>query len=134
MKRGGNRGNFGGGQVDITSGKFVFSAAEAWWVEGGKLQYPVKGATLIGNGPDALTKISMIGTDFAGKYGYVAPEQLGMFGGHVDGKSDVYALGLVLAGVLERQTEELRQAYQPYLALGVADAEDGWVLLVARRR
>jgi len=55
--------NFGGGEVDITSGKFVFSAAEAWWVEGGRLQYPVKGATLIGNGPDALTKISMIGTD-----------------------------------------------------------------------
>jgi TldD protein len=57
--------NFGGGEVDITSGKFVFSAAEAWWIEGGKLQYPVKGATLIGNGPDALTRISMIGNDMA---------------------------------------------------------------------
>ncbi len=57
--------NFGGGEVDITSGKFVFSAAEAWWIEGGKLQYPVKGATLIGNGPDALTRISMIGDDMA---------------------------------------------------------------------
>jgi TldD protein len=57
--------NFGGGEVDITSGKFVFSAAEAWWVEGGKLQYPVKGATLIGNGPDALTRIGMIGNDMA---------------------------------------------------------------------
>jgi TldD protein len=57
--------NFGGGEVDITSGKFVFSAAEAWWVEKGKLQYPVKGATLIGNGPDALTRISMIGNDMA---------------------------------------------------------------------
>ncbi len=57
--------NFGGGEVDITSGKFVFSAAEAWWVEGGKLQYPVKGATLIGNGPDALTRIAMIGNDMA---------------------------------------------------------------------
>ncbi len=55
--------NFGGGQVDITSGKFVFSASEAWWVENGKLQYPVKGATLIGNGPDALTRVSMIGRD-----------------------------------------------------------------------
>ncbi|MGS0922990.1 TldD/PmbA family protein [Neisseria gonorrhoeae] len=43
--------NFGGGQVDITSGKFVFGASEAWWVEGGRLQYPVKGATIIGNGP-----------------------------------------------------------------------------------
>ena len=57
--------NFGGGEVDITSGKFVFSAAEAWWVEGGKLQYPVKGATLIGNGPDALTRIGMIGNDMS---------------------------------------------------------------------
>ena len=57
--------NFGGGEVDITSGKFVFSAAEAWWIEGGKLQYPVKGATLIGNGPDALTRVAMIGNDMA---------------------------------------------------------------------
>jgi TldD protein len=57
--------NFGGGQVDITSGKFVFSAAEAWKVENGKLVYPVKGATLIGNGPDALTKVAMIGNDMA---------------------------------------------------------------------
>ncbi len=55
--------NFGGGQVDITSGKFVFSASEAWWIEGGKLQYPVKGATLIGNGPDALTRITHIGNN-----------------------------------------------------------------------
>ncbi|MES2886521.1 MAG: metalloprotease TldD [Pseudomonadota bacterium] len=55
--------NFGGGQVDITSGKFVFSASEAFWVENGKIQYPVKGATIIGNGPDALTCVSMIGND-----------------------------------------------------------------------
>ena len=55
--------NFGGGQVDITSGKFVFSAAEAYWVEGGKIRFPVKGATLIGNGPDALTRVTMIGND-----------------------------------------------------------------------
>jgi len=55
--------NFGGGQVDITNGKFVFSASEAWWVEHGKLQYPVKGATIIGNGPDALTRVTMIGND-----------------------------------------------------------------------
>jgi TldD protein len=57
--------NFGGGQVDITNGKFVFSAAEAWKIENGKLTYPVKGATLIGNGPDALTRVSMIGNDMA---------------------------------------------------------------------
>jgi len=55
--------NFGGGQVDITSGKFVFSPAEAWKIEDGKLAYPVKGATLIGNGPDVLTRVSMIGND-----------------------------------------------------------------------
>jgi TldD protein len=55
--------NFGGGQVDITSGKFVFSAAEAWKIKNGKLAYPVKGATLIGNGPDALTRVSMVGRD-----------------------------------------------------------------------
>ena len=57
--------NFGGGQVDITSGKFVFSAAEAWKIENGKLVYPVKGATLIGNGPDALTRVAMVGNDLA---------------------------------------------------------------------
>ena len=55
--------NFGGGQVDITSGKFVFSASEAYLIENGKITAPVKGATLIGNGPDAMSKISMIGND-----------------------------------------------------------------------
>ena len=57
--------NFGGGQVDITNGKFVFSAAEAYLIEDGKVTHPVKGATLIGNGPDALTRVSMIGNDLA---------------------------------------------------------------------
>jgi TldD protein len=55
--------NFGGGQVDITSGKFVFSAAEAYLIENGKVTHPVKGATLIGNGPDVLTRVTMIGRD-----------------------------------------------------------------------
>ena len=55
--------NFGGGQVDITSGKFVFSTAEAYLIEKGKVTRPVKGATLIGNGPDALTRVAMIGND-----------------------------------------------------------------------
>lgn len=55
--------NFGGGQVDITSGKFVFSASEAWWVENGQLQYPVKGATIIGSGTEVLKHVSMIGND-----------------------------------------------------------------------
>ncbi|MFC1685156.1 metalloprotease TldD [Pseudomonadota bacterium] len=55
--------NFGGGQVDITSGKFVFSASEAYLIENGKLGRPVKGATLIGNGPDVLTQVSMVGND-----------------------------------------------------------------------
>lgn len=57
--------NFGGGQVDITSGKFVFSASEAWWVENGRRQYPVKGATIIGNGPEVLKYVSMVGKDSA---------------------------------------------------------------------
>lgn len=57
--------NFGGGQVDITSGKFVFSASEAYLIEDGRVTRPVKGATLIGNGPDVLTKVSMVGSDMA---------------------------------------------------------------------
>ena len=57
--------NFGGGQVDITSGKFVFSANQAWWVENGQLMYPVKGATIVGSGPEALKKITLIGNDLA---------------------------------------------------------------------
>ncbi|ODV13970.1 MAG: metalloprotease TldD [Rubrivivax sp. SCN 70-15] len=63
IKRGLYATNFGGGQVDITSGKFVFSASEAFWVENGKIQYPVKGATIIGSGPEALKRVSMIGND-----------------------------------------------------------------------
>src|SRR5688572_30522591 len=57
--------NFGGGQVDITSGKFVFSASEAYLIENGKITRPVKGATLIGNGPDVLMGVSMLGNDMA---------------------------------------------------------------------
>ena len=63
VKRGLYAANFGGGQVDITSGKFVFSAAEAYMIEDGQITYPVKGATLIGNGPDVLKRVSMIGND-----------------------------------------------------------------------
>lgn len=57
--------NFGGGQVDITSGKFVFSTSEAYLIEKGKITRPVKGATLIGNGPEVMQKISMVGNDMA---------------------------------------------------------------------
>jgi Predicted Zn-dependent proteases and their inactivated homologs len=57
--------NFGGGQVDITSGKFVFSTTEAWLVEKGKLTTPVRGATLIGNGPEVMQRVSMVGNDLA---------------------------------------------------------------------
>jgi len=85
--------NFGGGQVDITSGKFVFSAAEAWMIEDGKVTYPVKGATLIGNGPDALTKVSMVGSDLAldsgigtcGKDGQSVPVGVGQPTLRIDG-------------------------------------------------
>ncbi len=85
--------NFGGGQVDITSGKFVFSAVEAWMIKDGKLAYPVKGATIIGNGPDALTKVSMIGNDLAldpgvgtcGKEGQSVPVGVGQPTLRIDG-------------------------------------------------
>lgn len=78
--------NFSGGQVDITSGKYVFAANEAYWVENGKIQYPVKGATLIGDGPTALHKITMVGNDLAldtgigvcGKDGQSVPVGVGM--------------------------------------------------------
>ncbi len=63
VKKGLYAANFAGGQVDITNGKFVFSASEAYLIENGKVTQPVKGATLIGNGPDALTRVSMIGND-----------------------------------------------------------------------
>jgi TldD protein len=65
VKRGLYAVNFGGGQVDITSGKFVFSASEAYMIEDGRIGAPVKGATLIGNGPDALTKVAMVANDMA---------------------------------------------------------------------
>ncbi len=85
--------NFGGGQVDITSGKFVFSASEAYWVEKGKILYPVKGATIIGNGPDALTRVSMIGNDMSldtgvgvcGKEGQSVPVGVGQPTLRIDG-------------------------------------------------
>jgi TldD protein len=63
VKKGVYATNFGGGQVDITNGKFVFSMAEAYLIEDGQIGAPIKGATLIGNGPDALTRVSMIGND-----------------------------------------------------------------------
>jgi TldD protein len=65
VKRGLYAVNFGGGQVDITSGKFVFSATEAYLIEDGKVTAPVKGATLIGNGPEAMNRVSMVGNDLA---------------------------------------------------------------------
>jgi TldD protein len=85
--------NFGGGEVDITSGKFVFSASEAYWVENGRIQYPVKGATLIGNGPDALTHVSMVGNDMCldpgvgmcGKDGQSVPVGVGQPTIRIDG-------------------------------------------------
>jgi TldD protein len=85
--------NFGGGQVDITSGKFVFSAAEAYMIEDGKISYPVKGATLIGNGPEVLTRVSMIGNDMmldpgvgtCGKEGQSVPVGVGQPTLRIDG-------------------------------------------------
>jgi TldD protein len=85
--------NFGGGQVDITSGKFVFSASEAYLIENGKIGAPVKGATLIGNGPDVLTRVSMVGTDLkldggvgtCGKEGQSVPVGVGQPTLKIDG-------------------------------------------------
>ena len=93
VKHGLYAANFGGGQVDITSGKFVFSTTEAYMIENGKVTYPVKGATLIGNGPDALTRISMIGNDMAldsgvgtcGKEGQSVPVGVGQPTVRIDG-------------------------------------------------
>jgi TldD protein len=85
--------NFGGGQVDIVSGKFVFSASEAYLIENGKITKPVKGATLIGNGPDVLTRVSMIGNDMTldsgvgtcGKDGQSVPVGVGQPTLRIDG-------------------------------------------------
>lgn len=93
VKRGLYAVNFGGGQVDITSGKFVFSASEAYMIEDGQVTYPVKGATLIGNGPDALTRVSRVGHDMqldsgvgtCGKEGQSVPVGVGMPTIRIDG-------------------------------------------------
>ncbi len=93
IERGVYATNFGGGQVDITSGKFVFSASQAFWVENGKVLYPIKGATIVGNGPDALTRVSMIGNDLAldsgvgvcGKEGQSVPVGVGQPTLRIDG-------------------------------------------------
>ncbi|AFC85165.1 metalloprotease TldD [Frateuria aurantia] len=93
IKRGLYAVNFGGGQVDITSGKFVFSASEAYLVEDGKIVCPVKGATLVGSGPEAMSRISMIGNDLAldegigvcGKDGQSVPVGVGQPTLRIDG-------------------------------------------------
>ena len=93
VKRGIYAVNFGGGQVDITNGKFVFSASEAYLIEDGKVTAPVKGATLVGSGPEVLTRVSMIGNDLAldegvgvcGKDGQSVPVGVGQPTLRVDG-------------------------------------------------
>jgi TldD protein len=93
IKKGLYATNFGGGQVDITSGKFVFSASEAYLVENGKILYPVKGATIIGSGPECLKRVSMIGNDMkldsgvgtCGKEGQSVPVGVGQPTLRIDG-------------------------------------------------
>jgi TldD protein len=93
VKHGLYAANFGGGQVDITSGKFVFSTTEAYMIEDGKITYPVKGATLIGNGPEAMNRVSMVGNDMAldsgvgtcGKEGQSVPVGVGQPTLRIDG-------------------------------------------------
>src|SRR5262249_23659684 len=84
---------FGGGQVDITNGKFVFSASEAYLIEGGRITQPVKGATLIGSGPEALKRVSRVGADLrldegigtCGKDGQAVPVGVGLPTIRIDG-------------------------------------------------
>ncbi len=93
IKKGLYATNFGGGQVDITSGKFVFSASEAYWVENGKILYPVKGATIIGSGPESLKRVGMVGNDMrldsgvgtCGKEGQSVPVGVGQPTLRIDG-------------------------------------------------
>ncbi len=93
VKKGVYAVNFGGGQVDITSGKFVFSASEAYLIENGQIGKPIKGATLIGNGPDVLTKVSMVGNDMqldsgvgvCGKEGQSVPVGVGQPSMRIEG-------------------------------------------------
>ena len=93
IKKGLYATNFGGGQVDITSGKFVFSTSEAYWVENGKILYPVKGATIVGSGPECLKRVSMIGNDMkldsgvgtCGKEGQSVPVGVGQPTLRIDG-------------------------------------------------
>ena len=93
IKKGLYATNFGGGQVDITSGKFVFSASEAYWVENGKILYPVKGATIVGSGPECLKRVSIIGNDMkldtgvgtCGKEGQSVPVGVGQPTLRIDG-------------------------------------------------
>ncbi len=93
IKKGLYATNFGGGQVDITSGKFVFSASQAYWVENGKIMYPVKGATIVGSGPECLKRVSMIGNDMkldsgvgtCGKEGQSVPVGVGQPTLRIDG-------------------------------------------------
>jgi TldD protein len=99
LKRGVYAVNFGGGQVDITSGKFVFQCTEAYLVEDGKIKAPIKGATLIGDGPSALTRVKMIGNDLAldegvgtcGKAGQSVPVGVG--------QPTLYITGLTIGGM-----------------------------------
>jgi TldD protein len=98
LKRGVYAVNFGGGQVDITSGKFVFQCTEAYFVEDGKIKYPIKGATLIGDGPSALTRVTMVGNDLkldegvgtCGKAGQSVPVGVG--------QPTLYITGLTVGG------------------------------------
>eukprot|EP01038_Epipyxis_sp_PR26KG_P002296 gene2296-3261_t len=143
MKRGIYATNFGGGQVDITSGKFVFSTSEAYLIEDGKITAPVKGATLIGNGPEAMSKVSMVGNDLSldsgvgtcGKDGQSVPVGVGQPTLKIDaitlrvaktatrGRGSAQAaLSLVqLTDVLEDFTAGGRRLVMRLLVLGLTD-------------
>jgi TldD protein len=109
VKKGIYAANFGGGQVDITSGKFVFSASEAYMIENGRITYPIKGATLIGSGPEAMNRVEMIGNNMSldsgvgtcGKEGQSVPVGVGMPTIKMEGRT-VGGTALVALGFLSR--------------------------------
>jgi TldD protein len=120
--------NFGGGQVDITNGKFVFSASEAYMIENGKVTYPVKGATLIGNGPDTMNRISMIGNDMAldsgvgvcGKEGQSVPVGVGQPTLRID--------GVTVGGTLEHLINSYPKIRRPCEGRGPSTARTNTAL------
>jgi hypothetical protein len=121
-KRGLYCANFGGGQVDITNGKFVFQCTEAYLIENGKITTPVKGATLIGDGPSALTRVTMIGDDFDFDPG------VGVCG--KSGQSSFYQNGTAAQGARRRLWSDSRSRRPSSTSSGVSGRTSGVTVTV----